>query len=612
MARTAHRLAASPRQTSQSKMQTQHRLDHHLVQGYMLDSGWQLALLTMCLVALYGVFYRYGAVWTNATWLGVATALGYVMVWGGWRHQRLARQVWLGAYWHRGSLGQKYLRGGVLMMLRQLLKVFFWLLFLLVGPYLLTELWQWLWFIALSLLVPLVLLVWQKILRQQTNAIFMPLLAWRITWLSMLVVGVATYLVLVVVLTDEAQYANLLDEYFQYSRSRWMASTWLFELYQWISLKAALRWSLGGQLSAIWMSEELRLGWRLVLHLPEVLWWGVWLKLLGCVAFLPRVSTRSENNVSVRAAAIGALMLVGIALIGVFYAHQTQPYVVAIDGRYYVITQQQYSQLEQKMHTFWQEQQAQLVVQANGLASEKVTQLFAKARTRVPAFVDDYYRLGAEYQRMLFAGAYWLSATKDDAQAVALWQRLLPELQDEVWFEALAAETQALETRWLQAALGGWHQELEAWLGQPLADYIKPMGAVETANVLLPKTIDLMQHQFVVRQKISAFAFGAGVASGIGTRLVFKRLVSRQAPSTLLRGLFTRVGASSLLCAPTGVGALGCAALGAGAWFTTDYIALKLEQYHKSEEMQRFIYDLLSQQEKMLQEALMHTKSPVK
>lgn len=297
---------------------------------------------------------------------------------------------------------------------------------------------------------------------------------------------------------------------------------------------------------------------------------------------------------------------------GVLYAHHSQPYVVAIDGHYYVITQQQRSLLERKMQAFWQDQQAQLVAEANGLVSEKVTQLFAIARARVPAFVEEYYRLGAEYQRILLAGVYWINATKDDPQAVALWQRLLPELQDEVWFEALVAETQALEARWLEAALGDWHRELEAWLGQPLADYIQPVSELEIANVLLPKTMDLAQQQFVVRQKISAFAFGAGVASGIGTRVVLKRLAGRQASSMLWRGLVARVGTSTLLCAPTGVGVLGCAAIGAGAWLTTDYIALKLEQYQHSEEMQQLIYDALSQQEKILQEILTYTKSSAK
>src|SRR5699024_1333580 len=74
----------------------------------------------------------------------------------------------------------------------------------------------------------------------------------------------------------------------------------------------------------------------------------------------------------------------------------------------------------------------------------------------------------------------------------------------------------------------------------------------------------------------------------------------------LLRGLVTRAGGSALLCSPTGLGALGCAAIGAGVWLTTDYAMLKLEQQQQGKQMEQSLSAMLEQQEQLMRKALLY------
>lgn len=606
MARGRHKLAAPPRQVSQSNVQAQLSYASELVQECLLSVWWHFGLLALALLGVYGFTYRYGAIWNNPAWLGLAVLWACLLVWGGWRQQRLWRGLWLNAYWHPQSRWQGRLRGGLFMWLRQLGKAVVVVPFLLIGPFLFTESWQWLWLVGLTLLAPALFYGVRFGLASHVAPMLLPLLAWRITWWILAVAGAATYLALVTHLTDTQQYANLLDAFFQHSRTQWLASSWLFELYQWVSLKAALRWALGGQIGTLWASEDMRLIWRMVLHLPEVFWCGLWLKAMGQLAFLPAPRVALKQPASRFAAGFVLLMVVATTTM-VMHAQYQSPRLLLVDGRYYVVARQQASLLEQKLQSFWQAQQHDLIHQANGLVEQEIAQLFAKARERVPALVEHYYSLGAEYQRILLAGAYLVGAANDDAQALEVWQRLMPELQDDEWFEGLYARTQALEEAWLVEALGLWHQELSQWLGKPLEDYVYPPEKVVTAtpSAWQPR-LDIAQQQFVLRQQISSFAFGAGVASGIGARFLLKRTVGKQLPSQLLKGLAARVGGSALLCSPTGLGVLGCVAIGAGVWLTTDYALLKLEQQQQGEQMQQSLLLMLSQQEHFMRSALLY------
>lgn len=609
MARGRHKLAAPPRQTSQSNVQVELSCVSELARECLLSRWYLFVLLALSMLGVYGVSYRYGAVWNNWAWLCLGVVWGYFLVWGGWRQQRLKRRVWLNAYWHPHSRWLAYLGGGVAMWLWQLSKAVIMVPLLLIGPFLFTEWWQWLWLLGLTLFAPVVFNVWRGVLSAHVTPLLLPLLAWRTTWWVLTAFGVVTYLALAVHFTDASQYANLLDEFFQHSRTQWMASSWLFELYQWVSLKAALRWALGGQLGTLWANEGMLSFWRLLLHLPDVLWCGLWLKVMGQLAFLPAPRVVLQQTAS-RLAFSVMLLAVSVAAATVMHAQYHQPRLLLVNGQYYVMTRQQASLLEQKLQTFWRSQQQTLIQKTNTLIEQEVTQLFADARRRVPALVEHYYSLGAEYQRMLLAGAYLVGAAQEDTQAVAVWQRLMPELQNEAWFEALHARTQSLEDEWLMEALGQWYQELTQWLGKPLEDYMSPpaMAATVAPSSWRPR-LEIAQQQFAVRQQISGFAFGAGVASGVGARVLLKRAGSKQLPSQLLKGLVTRVGGSALLCSPTGVGALGCAALGAGVWLTTDYAMLKLEQQQQGEQMRQSLLLMLKQQEHFMRKALLYDEA---
>lgn len=611
MARRIHKLAASPRQVSQSKVQDQASYANDLVHTCLASSPWCFSLLVLVLLSVYGIFYRYGAVWNNAAWLSIGMLWVYLLLWGGWRQQRLGRRVWLSAYWHPHSRAQQLLSGGVVMGAWQLGKAILVVPFLLVGPFLFTQTWQWLWLAALTLMALPVFFLWRRLLAPHVTPLLLPLLAWRLAAWGLMLTGAAAYVFFALRFTEEGQYANLLDELFQQSRSGWLASSWLFEFYQWVSLKAALRWALGGQLGTLWVNDELRLAWRALLHLPEVLWCGLWLKALGKMAFLPRCRSAAATPTSLIATGL-AFVLAVTACVMVVRAYVHQPQLLTVDGRYYVVTQRQQTLLEQKANAFWQAQQGELIQQANHLVGQQVTHLFARARERVPGLVEHYYSLGAEYQRMLLAGAYLIGAGREDQQAKEVWARLMPELQNEAWFEVLQTKTQALEEAWLQESLGLWHEELTRWLGQPLKDYVAPTATANTLKLdALERSLDLAQQQFVVRQQLSGFAFGAGVATGVGARLLLKRVASKQLPSQFLKGLAARAGAGALLCSPTGLGAVGCAAVGAGTWLVTDYALLKLEEAQRGEQMQQSLYLMLDRHERLMMSVLRYDEIPM-
>lgn len=606
MARGIHKLAAPPRLISQLNRQMNATYDNDLEQAYLYRSGGRLFVLALVLLAIYGVCFRYGALWSNGAWLGIAMSWLCFLVWGGWRQERLRRRAWLKAYWRQKSPLRRYLAGGVVMWGWQLGKAALMLPFLLVGPFFFTDTWQWLWLISLTLLAPVVFKGWSLYLARHVTPLWVPLLAWRITWWLLMITGSLAYLALVISFTNANQYANLLDEFFQHSRTQWMASSWMFEGYQWLSLKEALRWALGGQLGTLWVDDEMRLLWRALLHLPEVLWYGLWLKAMGQLAFLPSPSKAVKTTASQLALAVTLVTVAATAGL-VIHAQYQQPHLLLVDGRYYVVSREQSTLLEQKMQSFWLHQQQELIQQANGLVEEELAQLFAAARQRVPTLVEHYYSLGAEYQRVLLAGAYLLGAASDDAQAIDVWQRLMPELQTEDWFDALYKRTEELESAWLIDAVGQWHKVLTHWLGAPLEEHVSPPAAMSAVapNAWQPR-LEIAQQQFLVRQQISGFAFGAGIAAGVGTRFVLKRAASKPLSSQLLRGLVTRAGGSALLCSPTGLGALACAAIGAGVWLTTDYAMLKFEQQQQGKQMEQSLLAMLEQQEQLMRQALLY------
>ncbi len=589
MAKYIHKLAAPPWQHSQSTAQVTVPEPPKLTRAMSSHLGRRWVLRLLVLLCTYGLWFRYGALWNNGTWLLMAMVVLGVLTLGAWQQQRWRRAVWLSAYWAPTSWGQRRLQGGYFMALWQGLKMMCVMPFLLVGPFLFDAAWQWLWLVALTLAAPLVFWGWQQVLRSQVKEVLLPLLAWRLSWWSLTLIGVAFYLWCA---RGTLASAPDVEALFQQSRSTWMASTWLAEVYQWVSLKAALRWAIGHQLSLLWAHEELRLLWRLLLHLPEVLWCGIWLRVVGYVGFLPGPSAQEPSWKRHVVVALLVLVMVGLGL----RDWRKAPQLLVMDGHYYVVTPAQQTLLMKAMTSFWEWQEASLQQQVAQAVREDITQLFAAARERVPQVVASYYSLGAEYERMLLAGAQWLfqkpSNTHED-----LRRQLLPELEEEAWFEQLLSKTHRIEAAWQETSLKQWRTYVEQLLGEPLPTYMRPPKALTEISIEPPSALALAQQQFEQRQTISAAALGVGVVSGVGARYAFTRMGRRQAASQLAKSASARIGGSALLCAPSGVGALGCAAVGAVAWLVTDFALLKLEQHQQGSELEQALLMWLHEQE---------------
>src|SRR5699024_8095516 len=127
---------------------------------------------------------------------------------------------------------------------------------------------------------------------------------------------------------------------------------------------------------------------------------GLWLKAMGQLASLPSPSKAVKTTASQLALAVTLVTVAATAGL-VIQAQYQQPHLLLVDGRYYLVSRELRTLLEQNTQSFWLPQQQEVIQQANGVVEEELALLFAAARRRVPTLVEHYYSLGAAYERVL-------------------------------------------------------------------------------------------------------------------------------------------------------------------------------------------------------------------
>ena len=276
---------------------------------------------------------------------------------------------------------------------------------------------------------------------------------------------------------------------------------------------------------------------------------------------------------------------------------------IVLDGTRYRLEPEQVRELEvlSLEHFAAGEDAARALVAAQ--IDARLDAVFARARQRIPAFLDEYYSLRGEYARALVSAGALVGLADPSGLAERAAAKLLPEQEwaDELArLEAAAAERLAAHRERLRA---GWLAEVSARLEHRRVPAPLP-GAREAPPALviddwLAELAAREQSAFAVRQTIgAATAIGAGALAPALARAAGFRAGRAAAARGAARG-GARVGAAAgrvgpaavggaAVCAPGGPVAAICAVLaGAGAWLASDWALVRLDEALHRDDLER-------------------------
>ncbi|MEA3643333.1 MAG: hypothetical protein VBE63_25855 [Lamprobacter sp.] len=255
---------------------------------------------------------------------------------------------------------------------------------------------------------------------------------------------------------------------------------------------------------------------------------------------------------------------------------------------------------------------AELAVIDQQMASHvdaKIDALFAKLDRGVEAYLDWYFTVAGEYQRLGAVIAGDLPALMTEQ----LQQRVFEDTGFQRELEAIS--TEALEQADVRlAGLGqGLAQQLSAW---------------QADSACRPDMLNLAEVATLNRdglRALSAAGFGATtgatvMAAGLLSKTVAAKVVGKvaakksfQLGATLLGKVAAKKGASAgaaalgatAVCAPAGLGAIACGAVaGVATWLAADKVFVEIDEALSREEMRADILEVLNAEKETLKEAL--------
>jgi hypothetical protein len=239
--------------------------------------------------------------------------------------------------------------------------------------------------------------------------------------------------------------------------------------------------------------------------------------------------------------------------------------------------------------------------QADREVDSAVTALFAHAEEQVDGYLDWYFSLLGEYQRLGAAISGNLAKRMQDE----LERRIVVELRVEEALEEVSRRVAGDSIAHFEALVGKLGDTLER---------------TERARPCLPEIVDRVALRDLDRDRFRAsVAAGSGLAAAVGVRVLAARAASAMAARLATRqgfraatsvagkvasrraGTMTLATAAATACAPGGPLAALCAlAAGAVSWLAVDYGLIKIDEIRFRDQMRAEIVEAVRDVERQL------------
>lgn len=239
----------------------------------------------------------------------------------------------------------------------------------------------------------------------------------------------------------------------------------------------------------------------------------------------------------------------------------------------------------------------------------EIDALFAKLDSGVDAYLDWYFTVVGEYQRL---GAV-IAGDLPTLMTEQLEQRVFADTGFQRALEATSAQALERAESQLAEVAQGLEQQLSQW---------------QSASPCRPDMLSLTEVASLNRdglRALSAAGFGATtgatvIAAGLLSKTIAAKVVGKvaakksfQLAAALLGKTVAKKGASAgaaalgaaAVCAPAGLGAIACGAVaGVATWFAADKVFVEIDEALSREEMRADILEVLNAEKQTIKEAL--------
>ncbi|MCK0538626.1 hypothetical protein [Alcanivorax quisquiliarum] len=576
-----------------------------------------LALVALPLLALNIVGTRLPGPALVLVALGLALGIAA----GLWPRARSRRAAFLAAYVRDDSPLQRWLAGGLLLRAWQGLLAIPLALVLMVGVIRLSQNSIWtLLLVSLPALAALHSLA-GRLLRRHVAPVFLPELSWR---LALAVAFLLLWLLLGLAALQQAypDFSELpLATALWHEASRQQAhSAALHWLMQAAAMKDALVWWLGQQMLPGVGDKLLRAGgWLVLLASSGVFVLAFLLLVAGALAQAPVVTGAtgaSHRRLGTLAliVAVVTVVLVADQRSALRSAWQPSPWVMlGLQGAHYQVPQSQARSLVGLAVSQVREGEQAARAQVAQQLHQSLDQIFARLAQQLPVFADWYYSLGGEYTRLSMRLLEHTSLVEGDHLA----RKAQALIFDAAGFSDQLAKVQGqLEDELAQQALATqatWLAELAARLASAQRAPGPPPDNTQVISLdgVLTALGDNGHAAFTQRMVVASGAASATAGAALANAFA-RRAAARSSAALAARGVAkgargaAGAGAGAALCAPSGPGALACAAIGGTvAWLATDLALLKADEYLNRDELIADLQIELAAERQRLEDALM-------
>lgn len=264
-----------------------------------------------------------------------------------------------------------------------------------------------------------------------------------------------------------------------------------------------------------------------------------------------------------------------------------QPVLVSISGEYYRVPAQRVDMLRLLSELRFADGEAEAREMMRAHVHQGLDSLFADLSGRLPEFADWYYSLGGEYTRLSMLLLEKASIVDGDYMARRA-QAIVFEGAD---FEGRLNNLRLQADSRLQQQAAATRAE---WLADMLAVLARDRQPVAPLEPAESTSLDMLVHRlsgYGASEFTDRISMSGAAAVGAGAGSILWRVASRRAAATSGRALVARgagrgvaragvaAGGGAAICAPTGPGALGCAAVaGIAGWLATDWLLLRFEE----------------------------------